>query len=145
MFLATAIKGFYGAGCEPTEIDTNSHVPALRELVHTMNNSSTTIVYDTDHGKILLKHLHKREKMAVSMCSMPKGSDFPEHNHKVIEWLHVESGELEFRLEGKEPLILRAGESVYIKPGKAHSAIALTPVEVLAVTMPADEGFPDEQ
>lgn len=141
---STAIKGFYGSGYEPKSINTKSHVPALRELVHTMTRHST-IVYDTEYGKILLKGLMKKPELAVSICSMPQGTEFPEHNHKVVEWLMVSSGELEISLKGREPLVLRAGETIRINPEDSHSALALTAVEVLAVTMPAEEGFPDEQ
>lgn len=145
MLLATAMNKCWGSSHEPAPIDTKSHVPALRELVNTMIRRNGTVTCETEHGKILLKHLHKRTKMAVLMCSMPQGSSFPEHRHTVVEWLHVESGELEITVNGSEPQVLRAGETIRIQPNDAHTSTALTPVEVLAVTMPADEGFPDEQ
>lgn len=145
MILATVIKGFYGSDYEPKSIDSESHVPALRELAHTLIKRNTTVVYDTEEGEILLRGLMKRDEMAVSICSMPKGTEFPEHNHKVVEWLMVSSGELEVRFEGRDSVVLRAGESLRIQPKDSHSAIALTTVEVLAVTMPAEEGFPDER
>jgi quercetin dioxygenase-like cupin family protein len=119
----------------------DSFIPHLKELVHATENHM--MYYVDDNGFKIKNHgLFKRDDIAVLMCSMPEGASFPEHKHVVAEWLMIADGELEFSCNG-ETIIYKAGEVVKIEPGDKHTSRALTAVEVLAVTMPADEGFPD--
>ncbi|MGY2680786.1 cupin domain-containing protein [Pseudomonas tolaasii] len=51
-----------------------------------------------------------------------KGIASPKHSHPGVEVAYVISGTFEYRLEGREPIILKAGESLYIPAGVAHVA-----------------------
>ena len=121
--------------------DRNSFTPHLRELVCRVDDTHQVYV-DANGIEIRNRGLFKRDDIAVLMSSIPIGGEFPEHEHTVTEWLMVSVGELEITCNG-ETVVLKAGESLEIQAGHVHTSKALTKVEVLAVTMPADEGFPD--
>lgn len=46
----------------------------------------------------------------------------PRHSHPGAEVAHVISGTFEYQLEGRAPVTLKAGESLYIPAGTAHVA-----------------------
>lgn len=65
------------------------------------------------------------------------------HAHKVHEWLIVYEGSFEMEING-EIKLLRKGDYVYIKPNSPHSVLnTLADSWFIAITVPADEGFPD--
>lgn len=62
-----------------------------------------------------------REVVQVRVDFAP-GSSFPEHSHPGEEIVYVIEGLLEYRLEGQEPVVLKAGEVLFIPSGAIHSA-----------------------
>src|SRR3954471_8710715 len=46
----------------------------------------------------------------------------PNHSHPGEEIVYVIEGLLEYQLEGKSPVTLKAGEGLFIPPGTIHSA-----------------------
>ncbi|MNP18056.1 Cupin domain protein [compost metagenome] len=46
----------------------------------------------------------------------------PRHAHPGVEVAHVISGTFEYQLEGRAPVTLKAGDSLYIPEGVAHVA-----------------------
>jgi quercetin dioxygenase-like cupin family protein len=50
------------------------------------------------------------------------GVAFPPHSHPGEEIAYVIEGLLEYRLEGKPPVTLKAGEALFIPAGAIHSA-----------------------
>lgn len=50
------------------------------------------------------------------------GVTSPRHAHPGVEIAHVLSGTFEYQLEGRAPVILKAGESLLIPQGVAHVA-----------------------
>ena len=62
-----------------------------------------------------------REVVQVRVDFAP-GVAFPAHSHPGEEIAYVIEGVLEYRLEGKPPVTLKAGESLFIPAGTAHSA-----------------------
>jgi quercetin dioxygenase-like cupin family protein len=50
------------------------------------------------------------------------GSAFGNHKHPGEEIIYVLEGELEYIVEGKPPVILKAGEVLFIPAGTIHSA-----------------------
>jgi quercetin dioxygenase-like cupin family protein len=50
------------------------------------------------------------------------GTVAPKHRHPGDEIVYVLQGTLEFQLEGKSPLTLKAGDVLFISAGVAHSA-----------------------
>ena len=72
----------------------------------------------------LLRHdfgLSGREVIQVRVDFAP-GVAFPPHSHPGEEIAYVIEGLLEYRLEGKPPVTLKAGEVLFIPAGTIHSA-----------------------
>lgn len=72
----------------------------------------------------LLRHdlgVPGREVVQVRVDLAP-GVTFPAHSHPGEEIAHVLEGQLEYRLEGRPPLTLTAGESLFIPAGTVHAA-----------------------
>ena len=72
----------------------------------------------------LLQHdlvVSGREVVQVRVDFAP-GVAFPAHSHPGEEIAYVIEGVLEYRLEGKPPVTLKAGESLFIPAGTVHSA-----------------------
>ena len=62
-----------------------------------------------------------REVVQVRVDFAP-GVAFPAHSHPGEEIAYVIEGVLEYRLEGKPPVTLKAGEVLFIPAGAVHSA-----------------------
>lgn len=62
-----------------------------------------------------------REVIQVSVGFAP-GVVAPKHAHPGEEVAYVLEGTLQYQLEGKPPVTLKAGQSLYIPAGTAHSA-----------------------
>ena len=62
-----------------------------------------------------------REVVQVRVDLAP-GVAFPPHSHPGEEIAYVLEGLLEYRLEGKPPVTLKAGEALFIPAGTIHSA-----------------------
>ena len=72
----------------------------------------------------LLQHdlvVSGREVIQVRVDFAP-GVAFPAHSHPGEEIAYVIEGVLEYQLEGKPPVTLKAGESLFIPAGTVHSA-----------------------
>jgi quercetin dioxygenase-like cupin family protein len=72
----------------------------------------------------LLRHelsVPGREVVQVRVDFAP-GVAFPPHSHPGEEIAYVIEGELEYRLEGKSPVTLKAGEALFIPAGTVHAA-----------------------
>jgi len=62
-----------------------------------------------------------REVIQVLVAFAP-GVAFPKHSHPGEELVYVVEGSIEYALEGREPVTLRAGEVLFIPAGTPHSA-----------------------
>jgi len=50
------------------------------------------------------------------------GASFPAHKHPGEEIIYVLEGTLEYQVEGKPPVTLKAGDVLFVPAGTAHSA-----------------------
>jgi quercetin dioxygenase-like cupin family protein len=62
-----------------------------------------------------------REVVLVRVDFAP-GVAFPAHSHPGEEIAYVIEGELEYQLDGKPPVTLKAGDVLFIPAGTIHSA-----------------------
>jgi quercetin dioxygenase-like cupin family protein len=62
-----------------------------------------------------------REVVQVRVELAPRVS-FPKHTHPGEEIIYVLEGSLEYEVEGKSPVTLKAGEVLFIPAGTPHSA-----------------------
>ena len=72
----------------------------------------------------LLRHdlsVSGREVVQVRVDFAP-GVAFPPHSHPGEEIAYVIEGLLEYQIEGKPPVTLKAGEALFIPAGTIHSA-----------------------
>ena len=61
-----------------------------------------------------------REVIQVRV-DIESGVVYPKHSHPGEEIVYVLEGSLEYRLEGKSPITLKAGDVLFIPNGVAHS------------------------
>ena len=66
---------------------------------------------------------------------IPAGTAFPKHSHPGEEVVYMIEGELEYQLEGRAPVTLRAGEVLFIPAGTIHSAAAKAGVMSMTQTL----------
>ncbi len=71
------------------------------------------------------------------------GASFPAHRHPGEEIIYVLAGRLEYQLEGQPPVVLAAGDVLFVPAGVFHSArnIGTTPGSELA-TYVVEKGKP---
>jgi quercetin dioxygenase-like cupin family protein len=62
-----------------------------------------------------------REVVQVRVDFEP-GAAFPRHNHPGEEVVNVLAGSFEYRLDGKAPVTLKAGDVLFIPAGAIHAA-----------------------
>jgi len=89
-------------------------------LAQNMAQSQQSGIKRTD----LLQHdlvVPGREVIQVRVDFAP-GVEFPSHSHPGEEIAYVIEGVLEYRLEGRPPVTLKAGEVLFIPAGTVHSA-----------------------
>jgi quercetin dioxygenase-like cupin family protein len=53
------------------------------------------------------------------------GAAFPKHTHPGVEVAYVLSGTVEYQLGDQPPVVLKAGDALYIPAGTPHSAKSL--------------------
>jgi quercetin dioxygenase-like cupin family protein len=63
----------------------------------------------------------EREAVQVRVDIAP-GVTFPKHTHPGEEIIYVLEGSLEYDVEGKPPVILKAGDVLFIPAGTVHAA-----------------------
>ena len=99
-----------------------------------------------DNGTSLMWGLHKEDTIAIAKGYISGGSNFPEHVHKnALEYIFVLSGSIEFFFpDGQmDTTKLTRGNCVEIPAGVVHSAKIVMDTWYIAVTIPADEAYPD--
>ncbi len=62
-----------------------------------------------------------KEAIQVAISFAP-GSSFPNHVHPGEELIYVLEGSIEYKVEGKLPVTLKAGEVLFIPAGTIHAA-----------------------
>jgi len=60
--------------------------------------------------------------ISASRHAKSPGVSFPKHTHPGEEIIYVLEGSLEYQVEGKEPVTLKAGDVLFISAGKIHAA-----------------------
>lgn len=61
-----------------------------------------------------------REVVQVRV-DIPSGAAFPRHSHPGEEMVYMIEGVLEYHLEGRPPVTLKAGEVLFIAAGTVHT------------------------
>ena len=105
-------------------------------------NESGEQFYDIKKGIAKTSGLMKRPEVAVAWTTSPAGGEWGEHAHESVEILAFWSGHGVFTLDGDEVKV-GPGSVITIEPNVPHSFISIDEVELIAITIPADESWPD--
>ena len=87
--------------------------------------------------------LYKDKDVGVQMMFMAAGTQFPEHIHtNEKEWVIIIKGSATVWIDGVEHTI-KARDHIVFEPGQEHSGHAIEDLWHIAVTIPADDGYPN--
>ena len=100
-------------------------------------------VIQTDSGNIVRKMLaHNGNLMTVEVKFKKASDDYGMHNHVHEQIAYIISGSVEFAVEGRENVILHAGDSIYVEPNVVHGCKPLEDdTTLLDVFTPMREDF----
>lgn len=88
-------------------------------------------------------NLWNEDRISVQRCFLSSGAVFPEHTHKKsTEWIIVYSGALRVKYGEEDFTTVVPGEGVQIAIGQLHTVESLEDTWMIAVTVPADPGYP---
>lgn len=117
-------------------------IPTLKQIVHNPGNIRSYIEYEVDNGTSIGFGLLSQQEVAVQKLFLSSGSEFPPHKHDVEkEYGIIFEGEVEVDIEGQKQ-ILKKGDCVEFCCNKTHSARAITDTWLIAVAIPAIQGYP---
>lgn len=123
--------------------------PTLSDFsrVHTLSDALGDFTeHEGINGTSLMWGLHKEDSIAIAKGYISGGSNFPEHIHDcAVEYIFMLSGCMEFFFPDKqlETTKLIKGNSIKIPANVVHSVRIDMDTWYIAITIPADEAFPD--
>jgi len=108
------------------------------------------VKYDCPGGPAMGRCIRKTEGFAIQECRMPEGCRFEPHPHgRSLEMVMVLAGRCRATIyrEHEDSFDKHLGPSsmVYFLPAQVHTFKAITDAVMIGVTIPADEGYPDER
>jgi quercetin dioxygenase-like cupin family protein len=125
--------------------DDEEHSPYLKELKQRLSDlikieeGSHIEYYAGAEGDAL----YKDKDVGVQMLFMAAGSQFPEHTHsEEKEWLIIIKGSATVWIDGVEHHV-KARDHIVIEPGQDHSGHANEDLWHIAISIPADDGYPN--
>lgn len=91
---------------------------------HAKSEAGYSPAAETSMRKNLQNHELKNTDREVfqSEVSLGPGGFFPRHSHPGEEFIYVLKGTWEYQLDGQPPVIVKAGEALFIPYGAVHSA-----------------------
>ena len=122
--------------------------PALTEMTKACRKD--VIEYDVPKGTSIGFGVFKSEECAIQRNFLSEGTEFPPHTHQTDIWemLIVVRGRITCYIgeESGERLVgpLGPASHVVIERGVRHRVVAHEDTWVIGITIPADEGFPDD-
>jgi len=135
----------------------SEYLQKLRELTDTLPSfpslvkmeSNNRIDYNVDNGVSFAFGLLSQTEVAVANVFISSGAVFPKHSHKENEFLIVYEGGLVVEIcdaggEDYRSIIVETGGSVYFDNNERHIVTALEDTWLIAITVPAAEGYPHE-
>ena len=132
---------------EETPLDVLERItPTLSDIGRRIildNDLDTSFEVYAEDGESLLWGLVNDGELAIAKGFMSAGTTFPEHKHADIhEYGIILDGSVVVTL-GDEQITLATSESIHIRPDTAHSIFAEVDTWYVAITIPADEAFPN--
>jgi len=119
----------------------SANVPQIKDLAE-LKPYDNVQELKMDNGTLLMFGLYKDVGIAVSRVFATAGTRMPIHQHDRTEYVLVWEGELIFNFSGKE-VTLKENEFYRIEPNTPHSVYWPVDTNLIAVVIPAEEGWPD--
>lgn len=124
----------------------NGYVEGLTSLAElkllteslSVNKKKNISKYNTN---VLGKELLYLPEISVALFTLKSGASMSRHVHDQKEWLLVIKGILKYTYDDEE-FYLNCGEVYYTEPNRPHSCECIEDVDVIAITMPCEEGYP---
>ena len=124
----------------------HENLKRLEELVQKVNGGppahGTHKFYESEDGFTEAWGLFSVPDVSVCRAVVPAGATLGEHAHEAVEIFSVYRGESLVTIGG-EVHSVKAGDSLRIPAGVPHTWNAIKDTWMIAVTIPADSGFPD--
>ena len=105
------------------------------------------IDYKVDNGIATGTCLFNNGDLAISRTVVSKGTVWPIHEHPEKEFVIMISGTFRMilqHLDKEEDVILNPNDTMYIKPDTPHMGKAITDCIMIAMTVPASDGYPKD-
>jgi len=131
-----SVAGFFSCGSEPAS---ESAVSTIEE---------TAVLDEIEKLKLeeLLRdslELHEGVEVIVSYLEVPKNTTLPTHYHPGEEFVHILTGSGELTLEGQEPKVISAGETIKVPLKRHHSFSTLDESATAIVFRVHENGQPE--
>lgn len=117
-----------------------SKLPSLSSIADLSGGGA--VEYNLPIGHSFGFGLYKTEKVAVQRAFMSAKSEFPIHCHNCHEYIIIYSGRARYSI-GDKVTEIGVGECAHFPPNVAHIFSSLEDVWMLAITVPAEQGYPD--
>jgi len=124
--------------------------PPLSSFVSKSHQShAASVEYEVENGVAFGFNLWNIKKVAIQRAFMSRGAVFPTHQHDEVEILIVYEGKLSVNKEHARECSnvneLQVGQCVRFSSGESHSVTALENTHMIAITIPAAEGYPEDE
>jgi quercetin dioxygenase-like cupin family protein len=131
-------------------LDDGEQSPFIKELKQRLRDLTLSDLVVKEEGSHVEYYagatgdaLYKDKDVAIQMIYMAKGSQFPDHTHREEkEWLIIIKGSAKIWIDGIEHEV-KARDHIVIEPGQDHSGYADEDLWHLAISIPADDGYPN--
>ena len=119
----------------------SDYVENLKNVIIESVNNITT--YDVENGTCWGEGIINEDEFAIQKSFMSEGAIFPVHAHSEYEILIVISGCIVAYFDGghKEA---SEGDVIYFEQDQEHKVIAQRDTWLFGITIPAEEGYPNE-
>ena len=129
------------------EIEEDKHLKKLRSITPklpfaNMMKPQPYYEVETEDGAAFIAISFNNKKIAVSDNYGAPDTPFPYHTHDGMEVFIVYQGYMEFEVEGEKRVISADGNPYYFDARKKHRAYFPVECRYLAITRPADKGWP---
>jgi len=123
-----------------------ANLPHIRDLaalvLHQKSHSHIEYLMENMAAGCFGYPLYNNGAIAVQLVNMKAGAVFPRHTHNSREWLLLYGGKIQFFNGKYQGQVYNINECVEVLPKISHRVKALEDSWMLAITIPADKGYP---
>lgn len=127
----------------------NENLNRIRELTDSVKPlhliakiNEDHVIYSVEKGSCGGVALYKDEQMAIQLSFLGPDTILKNHVHDELEILICHEGDITVHMPGND-IDLERGGMVRIQPGTSHIAISKNGCRLVAITLPASDGYPN--